>query len=235
MYLAGVATVTQPETLFADMTDAVDDFSSTVDENASDREVLYGIWMRAEAGESAGEEGWALLADRYPDDPRLRLLHLYETLVPKDGASEGVRHADGALRVARRLAKEGPANLKARIADLVTVAEAVEADREADEDDETERAHAALERFAAETLRDLHDKTRGGKPIAARPAARPPETFAKLLARSPEPAQKYSPSEWFAVGSRVEHPKFGVGVVVGTETARVVVRFADETRKLASR
>jgi hypothetical protein len=234
VYLRGEDIVTQAEPLFADMTDAADGL--TVDENATDREILYGIFVRGEVGDMTVEDGWALLADRYPDEPRLRLLHLYESLQPNSsGEKEGVRHADGALRVARRLAKEGPANLKARIADLVTIAEAAEADREADEDDETERAHAALERFAEETLRELHDKTRGGKPIASRPQARPPETFAKLLARSPEPAQTSRPCEWSAVGSRVEHPKGGVCVVVGTETARVVVRFADETRKLASR
>jgi hypothetical protein len=43
----------------------------------------------------------------------------------------------------------------------------------------------------------------------------------------------YSPSEVFARGDTIEHPRFGVGVVTAVEQGRIEVAFADAARKLA--
>jgi len=49
------------------------------------------------------------------------------------------------------------------------------------------------------------------------------------------PPRAYLPGERYAVGERVEHPKFGVGTVVEIAPARAKVAFVDGARTLATR
>jgi hypothetical protein len=51
----------------------------------------------------------------------------------------------------------------------------------------------------------------------------------------PKPAQSYSPSQQFAVGDRLSHPKFGIGEVVRRLDGKIQVRFDQRMRTLAAR
>ena len=86
-------------------------------------------------------------------------------------------------------------------------------------------------------LEELHDRTLGNRPLAAKlaPASRAND-YATLVARSEEKREiAYSPSEHLVVGDRVRHPKFGVGVVIGKRGNKAEIAFPDARRTLVCR
>jgi hypothetical protein len=64
----------------------------------------------------------------------------------------------------------------------------------------------------------------------------PPQATAKAeaeIARPEGPVTAYKPTALYAVGDRIEHPRFGLGVVVSVESGRLCARFDDGERVLA--
>ena len=104
--------------------------------------------------------------------------------------------------------------------------------------DERDRAGLRLRRFEREVVKELHDRTQDGKPLGVRAAApapvSPTNDWATAVADENKPRRKYAASERFAHGELVEHPKFGVGVVTGTEPGKAVILFESGIRKLVS-
>ena len=87
--------------LFDDMPDDVDGFE--ISNDLSDLQVLHGIWTRGEIGDLAADEGWAILYDRYPSEPRFLLLSTYEELAqPVAGVWTPVYFLNKVLRVRQK-------------------------------------------------------------------------------------------------------------------------------------
>ena len=58
-----------------------------VSPESPDRAIVYAIWAKSESSSLTPDEGWAILHERYPDDPRFLLLNAYSEL--GDVASSG--------------------------------------------------------------------------------------------------------------------------------------------------
>jgi hypothetical protein len=99
-------------------------------------------------------------------------------------------------------------------------------------DDDVKDSHARLARFSRQVLREMHEKTIGGKPVAARPAPIRATTDAAEQIAKGTPAAAYTPSARYEVGALVTHPRFGAGIVTAIEPGRVEILFPDGPRKL---
>jgi hypothetical protein len=64
------------------------------------------------------------------------------------------------------------------------------------------------------------------------PRARAGPRSAAPLPAETGPARGYSMQERFQVGDRIEHPKFGLGVVIEERLGKIDVRFGKEMRTL---
>src|SRR5688500_9156952 len=51
-----------------------------VSPDSPDRAIVFAIWSKSESSALTPEEGWAILHERYPDDPRFLLLNAYSEL-----------------------------------------------------------------------------------------------------------------------------------------------------------
>jgi hypothetical protein len=106
--------------------------------------------------------------------------------------------------------------------------------------DDRDRAGLRLRRFEREVLKELDDRTEGNKPLgvrAASPAASHHVTggdWASAVADKQKARRRYAADARFERGELVEHPKFGVGVVTGTEPGKAVILFESGTRKLVA-
>ena len=73
-------------------------------------------------------------------------------------------------------------------------------------------------------LKEIDERTEGGKPLGVRAAApaagTPGNDWASAVADQNKPRRKYAADAHFDRGELVEHPKFGVGVVTGTEPGK---------------
>ena len=58
--------------------------------------------------------------------------------------------------------------------------------------------------------------------------------WASAVADTSKARRKYNATERFARGDLVDHPKFGVGVVTGTEPGKAVILFESGVRKLVA-
>ena len=54
-----------------------------VSPDAPDRAIVYAIWSRSDSRALTVEEAWAILHERYPDEPRFLLLHAYAELADR--------------------------------------------------------------------------------------------------------------------------------------------------------
>ncbi len=218
------------------------DASSEFDEHASDRAIVHAIWMRVEAGGLDADEGWAILLERYPTEPRFLLLAVYEGIrrpLARDGAPmlqgklervAGVALPAAAIRDLLSLVRARiPAASGARF-DLLALRFG---DARADEAEAADRL-TKLERLV---LEELHDRTLGNRPLATKlAAASRSNDYETLVARSEEKREiAYSPREHLVVGDRVRHPKFGVGVVIGKRGNKAEIAFPDARRTLVCR
>lgn len=227
-----------------------------VSPDAPDRAIVYAIWSRSESSALTPEEGWAILHERYPDDPRFLLLNAYAEL--GDHTASGSWTPAYFVTKVERIAAHANEPLFAPLKQLLGFAGAVLAKATGDEapkiaairakigaevDPATagkrdDRAALKLRRFEREVLKELHDRTEGGHPLGKR--APSPTTIAPPAANELELAlgdptrarRKYAATEKFAKGELIEHPKFGVGVVTGLEAGRVAILFDSGTRKL---
>lgn len=229
-----------------------------VSPDAPDRAIAYAIWSRSESASLTPEEGWAILHERYPDDPRFLLLNAYAEL--GDVAASGTwtpayfvtklehisANASESLHQPLRalIGFAGAVLAKATAEDLPKIA-AIRSKIAAEVDPATagkrdDRAGLKLRRFEREVLKELHDRTEGGKPLGTRapsPTSMPPPAVNELeqaLADPTRARRKYSATEKFARGELIDHPKFGVGVVTGLEPGRVAILFESGSRKLVS-
>ena len=51
-----------------------------VSPDSPDRAIVYAVWSRSDAASLTAEEAWAILHERYPDEPRFLLLEAYAEL-----------------------------------------------------------------------------------------------------------------------------------------------------------
>lgn len=103
--------------------------------------------------------------------------------------------------------------------------------------DERDRAGLKLRRFEREVLKELDERTQDNKPLGvARVAAKanPADDWASAVADKSKAQRKYAATERFVAGELVQHPKFGVGVVTGTEPGKAVILFESGVRKLVA-
>ena len=229
-----------------------------VSPDSPDRNIVWAIWSRSETSALTPEEGWAILHERYPDDPRFLLLHAYAELA--DRTSSGAWTPTYFVTKLERISANATEAHHAAIRELLGWAGAVLAKATSEDaakvtgirakvgaeiDTATagkrdERAGLKLRRFEREVLKELHARTEGGKPLGTRapsPTSMPPPAVNELEAALADPTRarrKYSATEKFAKGELVEHPKFGVGVVTGLEPGRVAILFESGARKLVA-
>lgn len=210
----------------------------------SDREVLAKIHHRREVGDLAVDEGWALLYERYPDVPQFLLLAMVAEL--------SAQHVHGAWSPAYFLGKldaliaRADARLGPLVGDLLALASRRLGKLSAPDAARLQQLHgklsgrasdptAARERLAQlaeKILGELDERTDGNRPIAAAKARPVPTDWKSAVASASGAKRPYAAAATFAVGDLVEHPKFGLGVVTATEPRRVVLLFADGSRKL---
>jgi hypothetical protein len=213
--------------LFDDVAD--DDLDLGPD--AADRAFFACIESRGEVGDLPVDEAWAVLADRYADDLRLRIVALARES-EAHGTANGRTEADYARaletlrpRVAK-LAEEERAPFEAL---EVFVQDAL--GRAAD--DAFRRARRTIRRLEQALLEEAATKTAGGRPFGERSSPVRIDDAA-LLAKAKGEIRQYSPKVSFAPGDRVSHVKFGLGLVTAREEGKVEVAFADGRKKLAS-
>jgi hypothetical protein len=227
-----------------------------VSPDSPDRAIVYAVWSRSDAASLTAEEAWAILHERYPDEPRFLLLEAYAELA--DGTPSASWTPGYFLTKLERIAGSGNEALHAPIRELLGFAGSVlakatgeeatrlaglraqvgaEGPQPAKRDD---RAGLRLRRFEREVVRELHERTEGGKPLGTRAAtgstiAPPAQNELEIaLADRARTRKKYAADERYAKGELVEHPKFGVGVVTALEPGRVTLLFESGPRKLVA-
>jgi hypothetical protein len=219
-----------------------------VTRDANDRTLVYAIWNRS-AGMPAAE-AWSLLHDRYPEDGRFLLLHSYEALVAQRASVPWT--PEEFLSTVRRVLDTSGGRLNPEVRDLLAVAEddlhpLSEEDsarldriraRVSSRSGDPTAARKRLQRLASDIVRELHDRTTGGKPIG-RTSGSVPAAIAGTEWKSQLDAAKgarttYSATAKVTAGDVVEHPKFGPGVVLGVEPGRAHILFESGARKLVA-
>ncbi len=100
-------------------------------------------------------------------------------------------------------------------------------------------SNGAVERVQCRTCQSNHTyRERQAKTATARTASgttRTPKTAKKeslLTAEPTGPLRLYSTREKFAIGDRIEHPKFGLGVVTDVRLGKIDVKFGKDLRIL---
>jgi hypothetical protein len=226
-----------------------------VSPDAPDRAIVYAIWSRSDSRALTVEEAWAILHERYPDEPRFLLLHAYAELA--DRAVSGSLPPGYILTKVERITQGASEELYPTIRELLGFAGTVLA-KAAGEDAQRlaalrgklgaegetpskrdERAGLRLRRFEREVLRELHERTEGDKPLGAHAVspttmAPPANALEQALADPARSRKKYGPAERYEKGELVEHPKFGVGVVTTLEPGRATILFESGPRKLVA-
>ncbi|MBX3207244.1 MAG: hypothetical protein KF764_19510 [Labilithrix sp.] len=242
------------------MFEDLEEESADVTPDSPDRAIAWAIWSRGDGGLTP-EEAWAILHERYPDDPRFLLLNAYAELGETRKQADGPKAEAGVFTAAYFLKKVGLVLVGAtdalhpHVRDLVTFAGAVVAGAKGDDAktlaelrakigaeegdpkrDERDRAGLRLRRFEREVVKELHERTEDGKPLGVRASPAPPPSPASdwraATADKDKPRRKYAATERFERGELVDHPKFGVGVVTGAEPGKAVILFESGVRKL---
>lgn len=225
-----------------------------VSPDSPDRAIVWAIWAKKEASSLTAEEAWAILHERYPDDPRFLLLNAYAELA--EPTASGAWTAAYFLRKVERILGGADAALEGHVRELLGFGAAILAGAKGDdakmlaairsrlalegppETKRDDRAGLRLRRFEREVLRELHDRTVDDKPLGERTAAPPPVTpeaiWRAAVADASKAKKAYAANASFAKDELVTHPKFGVGVVTGTEPGRVHILFESGARKLVS-
>lgn len=218
-----------------------------ISRESPDRTIVYAIWTRNAAGGLPPAEAWGVLHERYPDDARFPLLAAYEEVVaPHDAWSPG----EFLVKV-RRILDAAGGKLNPEVRDLLAVAEdvlhplteedvarleriraRVSGSRKADADASRKR----LARLTSDVVRELHDRTTGGKAIGRTSGSMPANAvtgdFKSALASAKGSRGAYSAAAKVTAGDVVEHPKFGAGVVLSVEPGRANILFESGARKL---
>jgi hypothetical protein len=242
------------------MFEDLEEDSVEVTPDSPDRAIAWAIWSRGDVGNVTPEEAWAILHERYPDDARFLLLNAYVELSENKKQADGPKNetmftpayflkkvervlrgaTDGLHPQVRDLVAFGGAVLAAaKDGDAKTVAEIrmqIGAEEGEPKRDDRDRAGIRLRRFEREVVKELHDRTQDGKALGVRAAPAAPSSptndWAAAVADAKGQKRKYAASERFERGELIEHPKFGVGIVTGTEPGKAVILFETGVRKL---
>lgn len=239
------------------MFDEMDEDEPDVTPESPDRAIIWAIYTRGDAAISP-EEGWAILHERYPDDPRFLLLNTYAEVNEARRSSSAKERTSAAspsyfLSKVERVMDRADDELRPQLRDLVVFGSTLFAAGRGDEAaalaelcatlggdagasrDDRDRAGLRLRRFEREVVRELHERTEGGKALGV-PANAPPAgaVWAIAVADESAPRRRYAADASMAKGELVEHPKFGVGVVTSTEPGKVTILFEGGPRKLVA-
>jgi hypothetical protein len=221
-----------------------------VTRDSNDRSLVYVIWTRNAGGTMPTDQAWALLHERYPDEARFLLLNTYEELVATRGPTAW--SPTDFLAKVRRVLDTAGGRLNPEVRDLLAVAdddlhplseedaarlERIRARVSSRSGDPT-AARKRLQRLASDVVRELHDRTAGGKAIGRTsgsvPAAAAGGEWKTALAAAKGARTTYAATAKVAAGDVVEHPKFGPGVVLGVEPGRAHILFESGPRKLVA-
>ncbi len=213
---------------------AVDDDDWELDDEADDRAVLRHIWTRAEIGDLGTGDGWHMLARRYPDDPDLALLAT---------AMLAEEYGTVSLVALERLITSTPDSHLPMLRVVVCVAQNHTGEGELKEKVlalarsigatmDQEDAYPILWDFEQRTLAEGEARTRDGKPWGDRPEPGEKVDYAGALACATAAPRRYSAKETFTVRDKIEHSKFGLGVVVDASPGRITVLFPDGSKTL---
>ena len=194
-------------------------------------------------------QAWSLLDDRYPEDGRFLLLHTYEELA---ATRVDAWTPTEFLSKVRRVLDASGGRLNPEVRDLLVVAEdelhplseedAARLDRirarVSSRSGDPGAARKRLQRLASDVVRELHDRTAGGKAIgrtsSSVPAAAISSEWKTQLDAARGARTTYAATAKVAAGDVVEHPKFGPGVVLGVEPGRAHILFESGARKLVA-
>lgn len=219
-----------------------------VTREANDRSLVYAIWTRNAGGDMPVDHAWEILYERYPEEARFLLLHTYEELVAPRGADAW--SPTEFLAQVRRVLDTAGGRLNPEVRDLLAVADddlhplseedAARLDRirarVSSRSGDPTAARKRLQRLASDIVRELHDRTTGGKAIGRTsgsvPAAAGGNEWKGALAAAKGTRTTYSATAKVVAGDIIEHPKFGPGVVVVVEPGRAQILFETGARKL---
>lgn len=218
---------------------------TTIDRSAPDRVIAYAIWSRDTSSTLTTREGWAVLAERYPADARFLLFAVFEGYEARDKD-----WAPGPfLSEVWTLLERAGGKLNPEVRDLLAVVsddlhpldEPASArlerirGRVGSRFGDAAAARKRLTRLAGTVVREIHERTEGSGSLARIAAAKPVESaWSEAVAAATGEKKPYAATERYEVGALVEHPKFGVGVVVGKEPGRANILFESGARKLVS-
>ncbi|MDB4936904.1 MAG: hypothetical protein JWP87_3876 [Labilithrix sp.] len=218
--------------------------------DSNDRSLVYAIWTRNAGGTMPIDQAWGILHERYPDEARFLLLHTYEDLVATRGPTPW--SPTTFLAKVRKVLDTAGGRLNPEVRDLLAVAdddlhplseedtarlERIRARVSSRSGDPT-AARKRIQRLASDVVRELHDRTAGGKAIGRTagsvPAAAAGSEWKSALAAAKGARTTYSATAKVSAGDVVEHPKFGAGVVLGVEPGRAHILFESGPRKLVA-
>jgi hypothetical protein len=230
--------------------------------DSPDRAIAWAIASRGEVGNVTPEEGWAILHERYPDEPRFLLLNTYAEIneakkqaVDTKTAAQVLTAAYLLKKIDRILAADPTGAHEPHVRELVVFSANELATAKGDElasvkslrdklgiegeskRDDRDRAGLKLRRFEREVLKEVDDRTQDGKPLGVAQQAQPKKPandWASATSDASKPRRKYAADARFEAGELVEHSKFGVGLVTGTEPGKAVILFESGVRKLVA-
>lgn len=224
-----------------------------VTRDGNDRSLVYAIWTRKTGATMPANEAWAILHERYPDESRFLFLHTFEELVaPRGQSPDGSWSPTEFLSKVRRVLDTAGGRLNPEVRDLLAVADddlhplseedAARLDRirarVSSRSGDPTAARKRLQRLASDVVRELHDRTAGGKAIGRTsgsvPAAAAGNEWKSALAAAQGGRTTYAATAKVTAGDVVEHPKFGPGVVLGVEPGRAHILFESGPRKLVA-
>jgi hypothetical protein len=240
------------------MFDDVEESSVDVTPDSPDRAIAWAIWSRE--ADLTHEEAWAILHERYPEEPRFLLLNAYAELSESSKRAEGSAAAlapSYLLSKMDRILANASEEVTQRVRELLSfgglvfaAAKGEDAERlaalraklgaeaTAPKRDERDRAGLRLRRFEREVLKEIEERTQDNRPLGTRaPAAesKPGSDWQSAVADPNKPRVPYSAEARYSRGDLVAHAKFGVGVVTGTEPGKVVLLFETGPRKLVAK
>lgn len=215
-----------------------------IDATASDRVIAYAIWSRDTMSSLAPHEAWNVLAARYPNDARFLLFAVFEEY---EGRSKEWTPAAFLAQVWTVLERAG-GKLNPEVRDLLAVVsdelhgleepaaarfERIRG-RVGTRFGDAESARKRIVRLGGSLVREIHERTQASGSLAGMKAAEPvaASAWSEAVANGTGEKKPYSAAVRYETGALVEHPKFGTGVVVGTEPGRANILFESGARKL---
>lgn len=219
-----------------------------VTRDSNDRAIVYAIWTRNAGGTMPVDQAWALLHERYPEESRFLLLHTYEELVATHTPSWTPSEF---LSKLRKVLDSAGGRLNPEVRDLLAVADDDLHPLSEDDSARLDRIRARvssragdpvaarkrLQRLASDVVRELHDRTTGGKALGRTSGSIPAAAandWKTALAAAKGARTTYAATAKVSAGDVVEHPKFGPGVVLGVEPGRANILFETGARKLVA-